>query len=248
MNAQVAWDTTCGAGVRVAVVDNGIQVSHPDLSGAIVSEAGFFSDDGSGGADFNQTLASFPDGDHGTFCSGQAIARANNGNDGCGLANQADFIPIACLNDQIGTQATLARAIAYAADPSTEVGGADPSLGADVISCSLGPNGTHWTLESVLDDAINSATTNGRGGKGTAIFWATDNSSVPISDDEVCSHPNVIAVGRSTRNDTDDGSAHGPKLDFLAPGVDVANTHNGSGFGTWTGTSFAAPPQRAAAH
>ena len=55
------------------------------------------------------------------------------------------------------------------------------------------------------------------------------------------SHPNVIAVGRSRRNDCEDNSAHGAQLAFLAPGVDVVSTASGGGTRTWTGTSFAAP-------
>ena len=53
---------------------------------------------------------------------------------------------VACLVDQVGTQTTLARAVAYAADPSTEVAGADPADGADILVSSLGPNGADWDL------------------------------------------------------------------------------------------------------
>ncbi len=241
IDAEAAWDFTRGAGVRVAVIDNGIDVNHPDLAPAIAAGAAYFQDDGMAGANFVLGLTGFPDSNHGTFCSGMAIARANNSEGGCGAANEADFLPVACLADQVGTQATLARAVAYAADPTTENAAANADDGADVISCSLGPNDSPWQLESVLDDAINFAIASGRGGRGTPIFWAVDNSPNPIANDEVCSHPGVIAVGRSTRNDTEDGSAFGPKLEFLAPGVDVYSTTSGSGYGTSTGTSFAAP-------
>ena len=47
--------------------------------------------------------------------------------------------------------------------------------------------------------------------------------------------------GRSTRNDTDNGSGYGPELDFLAPGVDVFIPGQGGGYHTTTGTSFACP-------
>ncbi len=239
--AETAWDSARGAGVRVSVIDNGMDVGHQDLAAAIVGGAGFFQNNGMGGVNFVQSLTGFPDSDHGTFCSGMAIARANNATGGCGVANQADFLPIACLGDQVGTQATLARAISYAADPTQEVSGANPADGADVISCSLGPNGADWDMTATLQTAIDFATTNGRGGLGTPIFWAVSNGNVEIQFDEVCSYANTIHVGRSTRMDLEDNSAHGPELDFLATGVDVFSTGSGGGYRTDTGTSFAAP-------
>ena len=113
--------------------------------------------------------------------------------------------------------------------------------GADVIACSLGPNNSPWALTSVLEDALDFAATSGRAGKGIAIFWAVDNAPNPVANDEVCAHPTTIAVGRSTRNDRENGSAFGPELEFLAPGVDVFSTTSGGGYGSSTGTSYAAP-------
>jgi thermitase len=148
---------------------------------------------------------------------------------------------VACLSDQIGTQTTLARAVAYAADPMREDGSAAAGEGADVISCSLGPNGADWTLTSVLDLAIQFAAGQGRNKQGVPIFWASSNGAFEVARDEVCSHAEVIAVGRSNRNDLADGSAYGPKLEFLAPGRDVYSTRTRSKYGFWTGCSFATP-------
>jgi thermitase len=244
IDAENAWDYTRGEGIKVAVIDNGINVDHPDIKAAIVNGAGYFQDDKMGGSNFVLGIVGFPEGDHGTFCSGIAIARANNGFNGCGVANMADFIPVACLKDQVGPQVTLARAIAYAADPTNEVAAVEFGLtaadGADVISCSLGPDEANWEMESILKDAIDNATTNGRGGLGTPIFWAVCNCNSPVNTDEVCSYDRIIRVGRSTSNDSEDGSAFGPELDFLAPGVDVQSTKQ-EGFGSGSGTSYAAP-------
>lgn len=96
-------------------------------------------------------------------------------------------------------------------------------------------------MRQVLSDAIDFVAANGRNGIGAPLFWAVTNGNFPISDDEVCSHPETIAVGRSTLNDLDDGSGFGPELDFLAPGVDVWIPAAGGGYHTTTGTSFAAP-------
>ena len=96
-------------------------------------------------------------------------------------------------------------------------------------------------MTSILEDALNFAVTKGRNGKGTAIFWAVDNTNQPVAEDEVCSHSSTIAVGRLRNNDTEDGSAFGPELDFLAPGVNVFSTYNSGNFGSGTGTSYATP-------
>ncbi|HET9774192.1 MAG TPA: S8 family serine peptidase [Nitrososphaeraceae archaeon] len=241
ISIQEAWDNTKGEGIKVAVIDNGMDISNTDLSESMISTAGYFKNNGLGETIFVKDINGFPKGNHGTFCSGMAIGRSDNGKFGCGAANRTSFIAIACLNDQIGSQVTLARSIAYAANPTMEIFDADPDEGTDILSCSLGPNGGHWTMESVLEDAIIFATSKGRNGLGTTIFWAVDNSNQPISEDEVCSHPNTIAVGRSRQDDMEDGSAYGQELDFLAPGVDVYSTYNNGGFDSGTGTSYATP-------
>ncbi|HZK05011.1 MAG TPA: S8 family serine peptidase [Actinomycetaceae bacterium] len=236
--AEGAWNFTRGAGVRIAVIDNGFAVNHADLRAGVVAESGFFDAAGT----FRQTLTGFPDGNHGTFCAGMAAARHNNGIDGCGSAPESQLMLVASRGDQVGTQATLARAVAYAADPSTEIAGANPALGAHVISCSLGPNGADWALTTVLENAILFATRRGRRGRGTPIFWASSNgNNVDIALDEVVSHPAVIAVGRSRRTDQEDNSARGEELEFLAPGVDVVSTLSAGGTGAGTGTSYASP-------
>lgn len=241
ISAEDAWEKTRGAGVRIAVIDNGFDVDHEDLSAAVLSSSGHFKNQPGGNAKFENTLANFPDANHGTFCAGMAAARANNGVGGCGAAPEAGLILIASLGDQVGTQVTLARAVAYAADPSTEIDAAPPADGAHIIVCSLGPNVGNWALTSVLDDALSFAITSGRGGLGSPIFWATSNGNFPVLQDEVVSHQAVIAVGRSTRQDTENNSAFGPKLEFLAPGVSVFSTKSGNTYGSSTGTSYAAP-------
>jgi thermitase len=245
LSIEQAWDITKGEGIKIALIDPGIDVSNPDLSPSMMKTAGYFKNNDMAEAVFVNDTEGFPNDDHGTFCSGMAVARSDNEKFGCGAANRASFIPIACLQD-IGTQLTLARSVAYAADPTTEIPNSSRDDGADIISVSLGPQGRHWTLQSVLEEAIIFATTKGRNGLGTPIFWAVDNESdFPISEDEVCSHPNTIAVGRVNQDDEYldrlGGSAYGPELDFVAPGSDVYNIYSNGGFDSGIGTSYATP-------
>lgn len=239
--AEAAWNHATGRGVRLAVIDNGFDIGHRDLVQGLSALSGYYRQGGNAfDADFWTDRQGFPDQAHGTFCAAMAGARSN-GSGTVGVAFDAELVLIATLKDQVGTQTTLARAVAYAADPSLENGNASGDEGADVISCSLGPNGAHWSISTVLDDAIAFATTQGRGGRGVPVFWAVTNGNFAIRHDEVSSHPQTIAVGRSSHLDDHDGSGHGPARDFLAPGVDVYNATSGGGYRLWTGTSFAAP-------
>lgn len=242
VNVEPAWDHTFGAGIRVAVVDNGFDAGHEDLQAGIGAGAGFFSRGiGGGAATFTAGTAGMPDSNHGTFCAGMVGARRGNGNGGVGAAPDCELMLVACLSDQVGTQTTLARAIAYAANPATEPG-APATDGADIIVSSLGPNGADWALTSTLDLALQGAASNGRDGRGCAIFWAASNgNNVDVLADEVVSHPDVIAVVRSDRNDREDNAARGPEVELIAPGVSVVSTESGDNYGDSTGTSFAAP-------
>ncbi|WP_326593167.1 S8 family peptidase [Streptomyces sp. NBC_01294] len=241
VHIESAWDRTLGTGIRVAVIDNGFDAQHVDLTDGVDRASGFFGNS-LVGATFTQNTSGMPDSDHGTFCAGMAGARLNDSAGGAGAAPECELMLVACLDDQVGTQTTLARAVAYAADPSTEVSGSGPEHGADVLVSSLGPNIAAWDMGSTLEMAIEFAATNGRQGKGLLIFWAASNGrNVDVGKDEVVSHPDVIAVVRSTNRDLEDNAARGPEVELIAPGVDVVSTGSGGGYRTDTGTSFAAP-------
>ena len=156
VSAEAAWDTTRGAGITVAVIDNGFNAAHEDLQAAVTTTSGAFLS-GAGIATFSQADADMPGSDHGTFCAGMVGARQNNGAGGCGAAPESNLMLVACLGDQVGTQVTLARAVAYTADPSTEVTGADPATGADILVSSLGPNGADWDLTAALSTSPSSS-------------------------------------------------------------------------------------------
>jgi len=237
MDLDRAWDISTGAGVRVAVIDNGFDATHPDL--AFGPQSGWFrATPDLIDADFIPGMAGMPGGWHGTACAGMVAAREGNGIGGCGVAFGSELMAIACGPYHVKTQSSLASALAYAARPDRE--GVD-GRGADVVCCSLGPNGAAWTMQEVLAEAIGFVSAHGRDGRGAPLFWASTNGNHPISADEVCACPQVIAVGRSTRYDFDNGSGFGDELECLAPGVDVWLPTQGGRYATLTGTSFAAP-------
>ena len=239
LHSVAAWENTKGEGVRIAIIDIGMEITHEDLKEGITG-GGYFEPEEPGGGTgpfhrYEVNMPYFPNQPHGTFCMGMAGARQNT-KGGCGIAPLSELMPIAIRDYEIGNQLTLARAIQYALNPQ-QVDPESYDEPAQVISCSLA---TADFVETVLELAINAATL-GRDGLGVPIFWAVGNENLPISNDPLCSLENVIAVGRSRRNGTVYECASGPKLEFLAPGLEVSGPTSGNLNRKWSGTSFATP-------
>ncbi len=233
MGVEGAWRYSTGIGIRVAIIDDGVDLDHPDLQGNLLP--------GYDATGANSGGAPIPSNGHGTNCAG-IIAAVDNNIGTIGVAYQAKIIPIrmGIVNSQGNFETTDARI----SDCFNEA----VSRGADVLSNSWGNGST-----SVLFDlAINNALSNGRRGLGSVIVFSTGNEnravSYPASDER------VIAVGastpcdtrkRSSRNPADlstgvvadpldyscDGERHwgsnyGTSLDVLAPGVMIRTTDN----------------------
>ena len=240
LKSETAWDVVRGSDIRIAVIDNGFYADHPDLNLDAVLSGWYRPVTDCCDADFFRGLKGMPKREHGTACAGMAAATGDNHIGGCGVAFESGLAAVACAEDQISTQLTLARAIAYLVQPSLEVPH-NPPAPADVISCSLGSRFARWEMRQILSDAIDFAAKKGRDCLGTPLFWASTNKDSPISEDEVCSHPETIVVGASTYRDEHSGTGYGPELDFLAPGVGVWLPISGGGYQFVYGTSFAAP-------
>ncbi|MCC7138225.1 MAG: S8 family serine peptidase [Planctomycetes bacterium] len=185
-NVVAAWALSRGAGVRIAVIDDGCDVRHPELSGRGKVVAAW---------DATRRVRSAAhrraDEGHGTACCGVAAAAGRVG--ASGVAPEATLMPIR-LAAALGAKAE-ARAFAWAADH-----------GADVISCSWGPTDgdflrpgdpAHRARVALPDStrlAIEHASRAGRGGKGCVIVWAAGNGNEPVEHDGYASSPEVIAV------------------------------------------------------
>ncbi|HTE11194.1 MAG TPA: S8 family serine peptidase, partial [Chitinophagaceae bacterium] len=246
MKVQQAWDITRGAGIKVAIIDEGVDLTHPDLQANLLQ--GFDATKFSSGPGDGKPLS--PNNGHGTSCAGIIAAIANNNIGVAGVAPESKIMPInVVMSSGIFTSyGGIASGFDYAWQS-----------GADVISNSWGGG----SPSSVLDDAITRAVTLGRGGKGTVVLFSSGNGNASISYPS--SNANVICVGgismcgeRKSFGSCDGepwwGANYGPGLDVAAPCVKVATTDissaggyntaagtNGDYFLEFNGTSSAAP-------
>lgn len=222
VGAPAAWDRTWGgAGVVVAVIDSGIDLSHPDLVGRIVAGGWDYVDDDAVPQD---------DLGHGTHVAGIVAATANNGVLGSGTAPGCGILPLRVLNSSgSGNTFDLGEAIYDATD-----------AGVDVINMSLGSR----EYDEYLSDAVAYAVAH------DVVVVAAAGNCVPtrLSDVEYpAREPGVIAVG-SIQNTTPytiaSSSQDGPGLDVVAPGSNIFSTYPpalGSSWAYMSGTSMATP-------
>lgn len=214
LGAPGAWSLTQGAGSVVAVIDSGVDGSHPDLAAAMVRGVNTRTDRG----DYTEPTVD-PDG-HGTHVAGIIAARAGNDKGVVGVAPQASIMPVKVLGaDGAGYMGDVVEGIVWAADN-----------GADVINMSLGGPDADFSAPAVAYARA----------KGVVVVAAAGNegSSAPSYPAAL---PGVISVSALDRDgEVDTYSNYGTTIDLAAPGSDILSTVP-DGYGYMTGTSMAAP-------
>lgn len=247
MSIQQAWTVSTGTGIKVAVIDEGVDINHADLNANMLQ--GY--DCISGTSNPGDGNPRGPARAHGTNCTGIIAAVANNNIGIAGVAPDSKIIPInlAAADGTFTSESNIAAGFDYAWQN-----------GADVISNSWGGG----SPSNVIDDAINRAVTLGRGGKGSVVLFASGNNNAGIG--YPASNPSVISVGgvnmcgkrKSPASIVCDGegwgASYGVGLDVVAPCVKIVSTDiSGSGgyntaagaagdyFYTFNGTSSATP-------
>lgn len=212
VGAPAVWSTTKGKGVRVAVLDTGIDATHPDLRDGIAG-AKDFTGSHSGPADVQG---------HGTHCAGVIGARVN-GFGVVGVAPECSVLAGKVLGDD-GSGST--RGIADGIDWAV-------SQGADVISLSLGGPDDSADIRAAVGRAV---------ARGAIVVAAAGNDGPRGAvgypgglADCVC----VAAVdqGKAVAS----FSSRGANVYVAAPGVNVLSTYPGSRLATMSGTSMATP-------
>lgn len=216
------WDNSRGEGVKVAVIDTGVDNDNKQLQQAIdpdVRGKDFISSGGDGTDD--------PVG-HGTKVAGIIAARSKSGTGFVGIAPQATIIPIRQNdNEGGGTAGTMASAIRFA----VKAGAGVINISQDT-SAALSPGSS---LELAIDYALQ---------KDVVVVAAAgnDGASGKEKDTYPASFPGVLAVGASDRNNERAAfSQPGGFVGVAAPGVDMVSTVPKGGQCIDNGTSFAAP-------
>lgn len=182
-----------GSGVKIAIIDDGLDVTHEDLNSSI-----FYTYDIS--TKTSDVSHNAQNEYHGTAVTGIIGARANSKGI-YGIASKSQII--------------FLKYREYMSDSETiELFDKANELGADIINCSWGTNDVS---QAVKDKIVNLATY-GRDGKGTVIVFANGNSNQDMGNDE-SSIPEVISVGATNKYNLRTWySNYGTYLDVLAPG------------------------------
>lgn len=211
------WAT--GRGIRVAVLDTGVNVNHPDLVGHCLPGYNAIDpslppddvpapDSGSGMGIFAQSSSGAG---HGTMIAGIIAV----------IAPQARILPVKVLGpDGIGKESDVVEGIYWAI-----------RHGADVINMSFSAPSS----SPAIDRAIKAARTAGIVLVASAGNDATDMPYCPASLKGVLSVTSVEADNTKSL-----WATFGPTIDLVCPGNGIRSTFWDGGYATWSGTSFAA--------
>lgn len=211
--ADYAWgqSTNAGSGIVVAVVDSGIDLTHPDLDGKIVP-----------GYDFVNADSTPQDGNsHGTHVSGIIAAETNNGSGMAGVAPNAQIMPIKSFDDAgNGNAFDIAAGIVFAVDN-----------GADVVNMSFTSPAASRTTYDAIQYGLS---------RNVIMVAASGNTGSPLVL-YPAAFPEVLSIGATTPTGTLAGFSNPvTTVDFVAPGDDIISTVPG-GYGVKDGTSMASP-------
>ena len=233
IRAPKVWEQfgTRGAGVRIAIIDSGIDYRHHALGGGI--GAGFKV---AGGWDFVDNDADPLD----TFGHGTHVAGIAAGKDGVfrGVAPDATLLAYRAIRDETGgTIANVIAAIERAVDPDDND---DPSDHADIINMSLGGS-PHPDDPGIT--AVENATA-----AGVLVVIASGNTSIFGDVQAPGLSPSALTVGAADfRDRIAPFSSRGPSLfyalkpEVVAPGVGVVSSFPDDRYAVLSGTSMAAP-------
>ncbi|MNX81893.1 Thermophilic serine proteinase precursor [compost metagenome] len=195
INALEAHSRTTGEGQVIAVVDTGLDLTHPDFAGKLVP--------GINTAEPGKSAAD--DQGHGTNCAGIAGSKKNEQQGYIGVAPGAKLMPIKVLGaDGSGSDASVAEGIRWAADH-----------GATVISLSLGGPVASKTGAEAVKYALS---------KGAVLVAAMGNNGTG-QESYPAAYPGVISVGATDINDkVTSFSQYGKWISVTAPGYSILSS------------------------
>ncbi|AIY03519.1 putative subtilisin family peptidase [Arthrobacter sp. PAMC 25486] len=252
---EKAWETSQGEGVKIAIIDSGIDKSHPDLKGAVVGGSDI---SGAGAPGGTKGIGAEPE--HGTLVATMLAGRGHKtatAKPSASASAKASATPTESEKPGIGAGPDGVIGVAPKAEllsVSVWLGSENPAgkniddqipaavkwavdNGAKVINMSLGSTSTAWPQS--WDDAFAYAEA-----KDVVIVAAAGNRK--SGSEQVgapATIPGVLAVGGLDRDGSAsvDSSSQGISIGVSAPAEDLAGGLPGGGYAQWSGTSGAAP-------
>ena len=247
---EKAWEVSQGEGVKIAIIDSGIDKSHIDLKGAVV---GGIDMSGAGNADGTKGIGAEPE--HGTLVATMLAGRGHKSSSPSPSASKKSSKEP--TKQKVGTGPEGVLGVAPKAEllsVSVWLGSENPSgkniddqipaavkwavdAGAQVINMSLGSSSTSWPQS--WDDAFAYAEA-----KDVVIVAAAGNRK--SGSEQVgapATIPGILAVGGLDRDGTAsvDSSSQGISIGVSAPAEDLVGGLSGGGYARWDGSSGAAP-------
>jgi len=217
IQAPLAWELTTGSSsVTIAFVDTGVDLDHPDLASVLVSgyNSAWRLTQAQGGP-----VDDVHAGSHGTSVLATGVAAGNNGVGISGVGWDFRAMPVRATN--------LASGSAFLSDI---IDGITWSVanGADVVSVSY----------AGVDSASNELIGEWVMDQGSLLVWAIGNGAIRRDFD----HEHVLVVsGTDQADELYSNSNYGPGVDLAAPAVQIKSANRNGGYGTYGGTSYAAP-------
>ncbi|MDQ1697529.1 MAG: hypothetical protein QOJ03_2882 [Frankiaceae bacterium] len=211
LTRQWAFGSSAGAGVRVAVVDSGIDADHP-MVGGVQGWAAFRADEATPSGVVCHEMEHADLVGHGTACAG--VIRS--------IAPDCDLLSVRVLGERLsGRGAVFAAGLRWALDS-----------GAHVVNCSLSTNRTNYAdlFHDIADAAAHA---------GVVVVCAVNNvegTSLPATFASV-----ISVAAHEGRDPMRWDANPKPPVDFGAPGIEVEVAWRGGGTIVTTGNSFAAP-------
>lgn len=211
VHADKVWSKNSGNGVRVAVIDTGIDLDHPDL---VENIAGSYNG-------IDSTLSANDDHGHGTHVAGTIAGSLKSAGSATGVAPNARIYGIKVLGaDGSGSYSAIVNGIQWAVDQKVSV-----------INMSLGSSQNSLAIEKAVAAAYAA---------GVAVVCAAGNDGGPVGYPASNKGAIAIAASDSN-DKIAYFSNRGDKIQFITPGVNIYSTYIGGGYKTMSGTSMACP-------
>lgn len=215
VGAPLEWHETMGEGVKVGVIDTGVDATHPELIDRIKDGANFY----------NKNTDDFTDENgHGTHISG-IIAAEKNGIGVVGVAPKSElYVAKAFGKDGKTSFPAIEKSIKWLVDKKV-----------DVINMSFSSAATSPQYKALISDVHK---------KGISIICAAGNEG-DMGDNTIgypANFPETVAVSAVDINKhIADFNSRGRAAEISAAGIDIYSTYPGGGYATLSGTSMATP-------